>query len=177
MECKQERSWPFLTVPNRSWLFLIVPDRSRPMIDPEDQKRSKKEVPIFRSSSWKMLRVLCDLRNTWSRTQWSGYQLYKQVVESLWELLDVHTLRLSPPSRRHHRMIQPYYQSNAHPVRQTRRTERLGLKLEKLSFAYKTAVHAKTKCSPFELMFGCVPKLRIDLVYDQKDVEDMRVNY
>ena len=47
------------------------------------------------------------------------------------------------------------------------------LKLEKLSFAYNTAVHATTKCSPFELMFGRIPKLPIDLVYDQTDETDM----
>ena len=51
------------------------------------------------------------------------------------------------------------------------------LKLEKLSFAYNTAVHATTKCSPFELMFGRIPKLPIDLVYDQTSAEDMRAKY
>ena len=40
-------------------------------------------------------------------------------------------------------------------------------KLEKLSFAYNTAVHAVTKFSPFELMFGQIPQLPIDQVYDQ----------
>ena len=38
------------------------------------------------------------------------------------------------------------------------------LKLDKLCFAYNTAVHATTKFSPFELMFGRIPKLPIDLV-------------
>ena len=51
------------------------------------------------------------------------------------------------------------------------------LKLEKLSFAYNTAVHATTKCSPFELMFGRISKLPIDLVYDQINAEDMRAKY
>ena len=51
------------------------------------------------------------------------------------------------------------------------------LKLEKLSFAYNTSVHATTKCSPFELMFGRIPKLPIDLVYDQTNAEDMRAKY
>ena len=51
------------------------------------------------------------------------------------------------------------------------------LKLEKLSFAYNTAVHATTKCSPFELMFGRIPKLPIDLVYDQTNETDMRAKY
>ena len=51
------------------------------------------------------------------------------------------------------------------------------LKLEKPSFAYNTAVNATTKCSPFELMFGRIPKLPIDLVYDQTNAEDMRAKY
>ena len=44
--------------------------------------------------------------------------------------------------------------------------------LEKLSFTYKTAVHAVTKFSPFELMFGRIPKFSIDLVYDQTDYDE-----
>ena len=51
------------------------------------------------------------------------------------------------------------------------------LKLEKLSFAYNSAVHATTKCSPFELMLGRIPKLLIDLVYDQTNAADMRAKY
>ena len=50
----------------------------------------------------------------------------------------------------------------------------LDLKLEKLSFAYNTAVHAVKKLSPFELMFGIIPKLPIDLVYDQVDFEELK---
>ena len=51
------------------------------------------------------------------------------------------------------------------------------LKLEKLFFAYNTAVQATTKCSPFELMFGRIAKLPIDLVNDQTNAEDMRAKY
>ena len=45
-------------------------------------------------------------------------------------------------------------------------------KLDKLSFAYNTAVHAVTKFSPFELIFGRIPKLPIDLVYDHTDSDE-----
>ena len=47
-------------------------------------------------------------------------------------------------------------------------------KLEKLSFAYNTAVHAETIFSPFELMFGRKPKLPIELVYDQTDSDELK---
>ena len=47
------------------------------------------------------------------------------------------------------------------------------LKLDKLSFAYNTAVHVVTKLSPFEPMFGRIPKIQIDLVYDQIDSEEL----
>ena len=61
-------------------------------------------------------------------------------------------------------------------VEQEKQNDR-DLKLEKLPFAYYTAVHATTKCSPFELMFGRIPKLPIDLVYDQTNAEDMKAKY
>ena len=47
-------------------------------------------------------------------------------------------------------------------------------KLDKISFAYNTAVHALTKFLPFELMFRRIPKLPIDLVYDQTDSDELR---
>ena len=34
-----------------------------------------------------------------------------------------------------------------------------------LAFAYNTAVHATTKCTPFELVFGRKPKIPLDLVF------------
>ena len=37
--------------------------------------------------------------------------------------------------------------------------------LAPLAFAYNTAVHAKTKCSPFEMVYGRKPRLPIDLIF------------
>ena len=48
------------------------------------------------------------------------------------------------------------------------------MKLDNLTFAYHTAVHTTTKLSTFELMFGIIPKLPIDLVYDQTDTEELK---
>ena len=39
------------------------------------------------------------------------------------------------------------------------------LKLNTVVFAYNTSVHAVTKMTPFELMFGLTPKIPLDLVY------------
>ena len=50
----------------------------------------------------------------------------------------------------------------------------LDRKLEKLSSAYNTAVHEVTKFSPFELMFGRIPKMPIDLIYDQTDSDELK---
>ena len=48
------------------------------------------------------------------------------------------------------------------------------LKLDKLSVVYKTAVDAVTKLSPFEIMFGRITKLEIDLVCDKVDSEELK---
>ena len=109
-----------------------------------------------------------------------GTNFTSQVVESLWEMLDVHTLRTTAYhpqadgiTERFNRTIKDML---AQFVDQDTQND-WDLKLEKLSFAYNTAVHATTKCSPFELMFGRIPKLPIDLVYDQTNETDMRAKY
>ena len=48
------------------------------------------------------------------------------------------------------------------------------IKIDKLSFAYNTAVHAVTKFSPFELIFGRFPKLLINLVHDQTNSDELK---
>ena len=66
-----DRSCSFLTVPDRSWPFLTVPDCSWPfltpkirlLIDPDGQKRSKKEVTNFRISIF-FIKVLLFAENT-----------------------------------------------------------------------------------------------------------------
>lgn len=39
-------------------------------------------------------------------------------------------------------------------------------KLDILSFAYNTAVHSTTKCTPFELIYGRKAKVPIDLCFE-----------
>ena len=106
-----------------------------------------------------------------------GTNFTSQVIESLWERLDVHTLRTTAYhpqadgiTERFNRTIKTML---AQFVDQQKQND-WDTKLDKLTFAYNTAVHATTKLSPFELMFGRVPKLPIDLVYDQTDSEELR---
>ena len=106
-----------------------------------------------------------------------GTNFTSQVIESLWERLDVHTLRTTAYhpqadgiTERFNRTIKTML---AQFVDQQKQND-WDTKLDKLTFAYNTAVHATTKLSPFELMFGRVPKLPIDLVYDQTDSEELK---
>ena len=46
-------------------------------------------------------------------------------------------------------------------------------KLPKLCFAYKTAIHSTTIMAPFELMFGRIPKIPFDLVYDIRTTPEL----
>ena len=106
-----------------------------------------------------------------------GTNFTSQVIESLWEPLDVHTLRTTAYhpqtdgiTERFNRTIKTMLTQFVNNQKQ----DNWDTKLEKLSFAYNTAVHAVTKFSPFELMFGRIPKLPIDLVYDQTDANELK---
>ena len=106
-----------------------------------------------------------------------GTNFTSQVIESLWERLDVHTLRTTAYhpqtdgiTERFNRTIKTMLTQFVHEQKQ----DDWDQKLNKLSFAYNTAVHAVTKFSPFELMFGRIPKLPIDLVYDQTDADELK---
>ena len=106
-----------------------------------------------------------------------GSNLTSQVIESLWERLDVNTLRTTAYhpqtdgiTERFNRTIKTMLTQFVNEQKQ----DDWDLKLDKLSFAYNTAVHTITKLSPFELMFGRIPKLPIDLVYDQVDSEELQ---
>ena len=43
--------------------------------------------------------------------------------------------------------------------------------LDGLAFAYNTSVHATTKYTPFELMFGRMPKIPADLIMERPELE------
>ena len=106
-----------------------------------------------------------------------GSNFTSQVIENLWERLDVHTLRTTAYhhqtdgiTERFNRTIKTMLTQFVNALKQ----DDWDLKLDKHSFAYNTAVHAVTKLSPFELMFGRIPKLPIDLVNDQVDSDELK---
>ena len=106
-----------------------------------------------------------------------GSNFTNQVIESLCERLDVHTLRTAAYHPQtdgitvhFNRTIKKMLTQFVHEHKQNDSDT----KLKKLSFAYNTAVYAVTKFLPFELMFGGIPKLPIDLVYDQTDSGELK---
>ena len=128
-------------------------------------------------SSGKMLRILLNVRNSEAVLTHQESNFTSLVIESLWDCLDVHTLRTTAYhpqtdgiTERFNRTIKTMLTQFVHYQKQ----DDWDTKLAKLSFAYNTAVHAVTKFSPFELMFGRIPKLPINLVYNQTDSVELR---
>ena len=106
-----------------------------------------------------------------------GSYFTSQVIESLWERLDVHTLRTTAYHPQTDGITERFNRTIITMLTQfvnEQKQDDWDLKLDKLSFAYNTAVHAVTKLSLFELMFGRIPKLPIDLVYDQVNSEELK---
>ena len=86
-----------------------------------------------------------------------GSNFTSHVIESLWERLDVHTIRTTAYypqtdgiTERINRTVKTMLTQFVHDQKQNN----WDTKLDKLSFAYNTAVHSLTKFSSLELMFG-----------------------
>jgi hypothetical protein len=102
-----------------------------------------------------------------------GTNFQSQVLTELWDLLDVRRARTSP--------LHPQTDGLSERFNQTLRkmlAAFVSVKqndwdsyLAPLCFAYNTAVHATTRCTPFELMFGRTPKVPLDLVLPSVDVD------
>ena len=106
-----------------------------------------------------------------------GSSFTSQVIKSLWERLDVHTLRATAYypqtdgiTELFNRTIKTMLTQFVHDQKQDDWDTKI---LDKISFVYNTVVHVVTKFSPFELMFGRIPKMPIDLVYDQTDSDEL----
>ncbi|CAF0886715.1 unnamed protein product [Brachionus calyciflorus] len=90
--------------------------------------------------------------------------LFKEVLE----LLDVHKLRTTP----HHPQCDGQTERFNRTLISMLRTfinenqDDWDILLNKLAFAYRTAVHRATGYTPFEMVYGRQPKLPIDLFYE-----------
>ena len=107
-----------------------------------------------------------------------GTNFQSELVEQIWNLLDVHKTRTTPyhpqcdgQSERFMRtlkeMISAYVSENQRDWDQ---------KLDQLTFAYNTATHEGTKHSPFYLMFGRKPKVPLDLMRPEITINEIQ-NY
>ena len=99
-----------------------------------------------------------------------GTNFTSQVIENLWERVNVHTLHTTANHSTPDGITEGFNSTIKTMLTQfvyQQIQNDWDLKLAKLTFAYNTAVHATVKLSPLELMFGRIPKLPIDLVYDQ----------
>ena len=99
--------------------------------------------------------------------QGSNYQ--SSLLSEVYELLDVHKVRTSPYhpqcdgiTERFNRTIQSMLTSFI----DENQANWCSL-LPSLAFAYNTAVHSSTKTTPFELMYGRKPKVPLDLIFGQ----------
>ena len=89
------------------------------------------------------------------------------MVTELWELLDVHQMKTTAyhpqcngQTERLNRTLQVML---ANYVNENKDDWDEYLPL--LQFAYNTAIHTTTKSSPFELMYGRLPTVPVDLVF------------
>ncbi|CAF0979314.1 unnamed protein product [Brachionus calyciflorus] len=90
--------------------------------------------------------------------------LFKEVLE----LLDVHKLRTTPYHPQCDGQTERFNRTLISLLRTfvNENQDDWDLLLNKLAFAYRTAVHRATGYTPFEMVYGRQPKLPIDLFYE-----------
>ena len=98
-----------------------------------------------------------------------GTQLQSQVLELVYETLGIQRLRTTPYHPEcdgiSERLVQTTKKMLAAFVNE--RCDDWDLYVNKVAFAYNTSVHITTQQTPFELQFGRMPIIPIDLIFDQ----------
>ena len=121
----------------------------------------------------KLMLVCCrhGMPETILSDQGTNYQA--ALISELLELLDVRRVRTSPYhpecdglTERFNRTLKTMIASYVNEDQDDWDT-----KLPMLAFAYNTAVHATTKCTPFELIYGREPKIPLDLTHERVEVD------
>lgn len=107
--------------------------------------------------------------------QGTNYQ--SELLSELYELLDVHKVRTSPYhpqcdgiTERFNRTLQSML---VHYVDENQ--QNWCSLLPSLAFAYNSAVHASTKSTSFELHYGRKPKVPLDIIFSEIDL-DLNLN-
>ena len=102
--------------------------------------------------------------------QGSNFQSY--LIAELWELLDVHKLRTTPYHPECDGLSERFNRTLISMVSAfiDEKQDNWDKLLPMLTFAYNTAVHGTTKCTPFELIYGRKPKIPLDVICDEKKV-------
>ena len=121
----------------------------------------------------KLLEFICrhGIPETILTDQGTNYQ--HEIMNEIWELLDVHKVRNSPLhpscdglSERFNRTLRSMM---CHYVNEQQ--DNWDQSLPMLQFAYNTATHSTTKATPFELMYGRPPTVPLDLMFSHEKVE------
>ena len=101
-----------------------------------------------------------------------GSNFQSNLISELWELLDVHRLRTTPYhpecdglSERFNRTLISMISAFVNE-----KSDNWDQLLPMLTFAYNTAIHSTTNCSPFELIYGRKPKIPLDIICESKKV-------
>lgn len=103
-----------------------------------------------------------------------GKNFQSNLLNELWELLDVHKLRTTPYhpecdglSERFNRTLKTMITAFVTDDQQDTWDQYLPM----LAFAYNTAVHSSTNTTPFEMIYGRQPKIPIDIFCEEKKVD------
>lgn len=101
--------------------------------------------------------------------QGTNYQ--SELMAEFCELLDIHKVRTSPYhpqcdgiTERFNRSLQAMLTSYVNE-----KQDNWDELLPNLAFAYNTAVHSATKMFPFQLLYGRIPKVPSDLIFEQDE--------
>ena len=91
-----------------------------------------------------------------------GPNFMAQLLELVWELLDIMRLRTTPCHPQTDGLSERFIQTLKQMI--TASKDLKSLNLNKLAYAYNSSVHSTTGFTPFEIQFDMKPKLPLDLI-------------
>lgn len=96
-----------------------------------------------------------------------------ELLAEIWELLDVRKLRTSPYYPQCDGITERFNRTLKSMIASFVKDDQSNWdeKLIMLAFAYNSSKHATTKCSPFEIIYGRLPKMPLDLICPRIELE------